>query len=242
MSAAVEQTRRIAGLDERFVVRAFAVFATLTALSVMVSFGGKMLGRSIALAGHSEDTTLREVVIGNNVLAVHGNAIRFERERRDGVASSLHLYLRWPDMQGYTAQSRDDFNNSGGSRNILFLAFEPQMMSRDMSGRFEPIYTALIEPKGTQGPSGLTFHSFIEKSGYTDELLVVGPDEAGRRFVARCLTGTSAAESLAECERDIGVGRELALTYRFPANLLGEWRRMDAAVQAFASGALKTGR
>ena len=36
-------------------------------------------------------------------------------------------------------------------------------------------------------------------------------------FVARCLTGASAAESLAPCERDIQLGDDLSLTYRFPA-------------------------
>lgn len=221
--------------DDRFMLKAFAVFAALAAASVLISVGGKHLGRSIALAGHTESQQPHEIVIGNDVLRVAANAIRFERDRRDGIAAGLRVYLRWPDMQGYSAAARDDFNHAGGSRNVLFLSFEPRMMSRDMSGRLEPIYRALIEPAGQPGPAGLSLHAFAEKSGYLNEVLAVGPEEAGSHFVARCLTGPMAAESLADCERDVFVGEELSLVYRFPSRLLPEWRRLEASVAAFAA-------
>ena len=37
--------------------------------------------------------------------------------------------------------------------------------------------------------------------------------------MARCLSGPSAEESLAPCERDIHVGDDLSLSYRFPTEL-----------------------
>jgi hypothetical protein len=115
-------------------------------------------------------------------------------------------------------------------------------MSRDMSGRYDPIYASLVENPGTLGPAGLTLHGFKPQSGYLDERLVVGPEEKGRRFVARCLTGAVAAESLADCERDLAVGDHLVVVYRFPSRLLGDWRRLEAAVLAYAREALKTPR
>ena len=227
-------------IDERFMLRVFAGFALLALAAVGISVGGKLLGRSIVLAGHTEDTTPFEIVIGNDVLVVPANAIRFERERRDGVAPNLHLYLRWPDMSGYQAAARADFNHAGGRRSILFLSFEPRMMSREMSGRYDPIYSALIETEARPGPGGLRIHAFSEKSGYANEMLAVGPRDGGAPFVARCLSGPVASELLAECERDIFVGEELSLTYRFPSELLADWRRLDAAVRGYAGTVVKS--
>ena len=126
-------------LRSRFMARVFVAFLVLAALSAIISVAGKWWGRSIALAGHSDDTTIREVVIGNNVLAVPANMIRFETARRSGVTARLDLYARWPQMDGYSNDARDDFNHGGNTRNILFLSFDEPIMSRDMSGRFEPI-------------------------------------------------------------------------------------------------------
>ncbi len=222
-------------IDSSFLLRVFYVFAALAVLSFGISVGGKWLGRSIALAGHTDDTTVREVVIGNNVIAAPANTIRFERQRHDGVATRLDLYLRWPQLDGYTNASRDDFNNTNGARSILFLSFEERMMSRDMSGRLEPIYRPMLVHPGQPGPDGVTLFPFTEKSGYLDEVLAVAAGATGEPFVARCLAGESAAESLAPCERDIHLGDNLSLTYRFPRELLGDWEQLDKAIRAKAS-------
>jgi hypothetical protein len=232
----------VKAVDSAFMLRAFYVFAVLAVLSVGISIAGKWLGRSIVLAGHTEDTTIHEVVIGNNVLTVPANVTRFERSRRDGIAERLDLYLHWPTMTGYTAAARDDFNHVGGSRKIIFLSFERQMMSRDMSGRFDPIYRSLIAQPGVPGQGGITFYNFTEKSGYVNEVLAVAERLGETPFVARCLSGESADQSLAPCERDILIGDNLSLSYRFPKELLPGWRALDAAVLTTAAGFLKTGR
>ncbi|CAN7619040.1 hypothetical protein LJR234_004863 [Mesorhizobium amorphae] len=229
-------------VDSTLMKRVFYIFAALALLSVVISLGGKWLGRSIAMAGYTDDTTIHEVVIGNNVIAVPANMIRFEQARRDGIASRLDLYLRYPEMDGYSAAARDDFNHTGSSRDIVFLSFEQQMMSRDMSGRFAPIYSALIAQPGTAGPGGTTLYRFTEKSGYLNELLAVAKRPGKDPFVARCLSGPTAEESLAPCERDIHVGDGLSLTYRFPREFLGDWQALDAAIAAQTAHALKTGR
>lgn len=223
-------------------LRVFFVFLGLALLSGVISLGGKWAGRSIAMAGHTDDTTVYEIVIGNDVLAVPANAIRFEAARRSGVAARLDLYLRWPQMDGYSHEARDAFNHADGARNILFLTFDVPMMSRDMTGRFEPIYRALVEGPGRAGPAGLTVYPFTEKSGYVDEVLVVGDEGGNHPFVARCLAGDAARESLAPCERDIHIGDGLNLTYRMPAELAGSWREVDEAVREAAGRFLQTGK
>ncbi len=225
-----------------FVNRVFLVFAVLAVLSAAISVAGKWLGREIAMAGHTDDRTIHEVVIGNDVLSVPANMIRFDSARRPGVAKRLDLYLRWPQMDGYSDASRDEFNHLGGSRTILFLSFEERMMSRDMTGRLEPIYRALTEESGRAGPGGLGVYPFTEASGYVDEVLIVGDETTDSPFVARCLSGEQARQSLAPCERDIHVGEGLNLVYRMPAELAGSWREVEAAVKKAAEGFLQTAR
>ena len=229
-------------VDSMLMKRVFYAFATLALLSVAISLGGKWFGHSIAMAGYTDDGTVREIVIGNNVIAVPANAIRFNQARRDGIASRLDLYLRYPEMDGYSEAARDDFNHTGSAKKIIFLSFEQQMMSRDMSGRFAPIYSALIVQPGTAGPGGTTVYTFNEKSGYVNEVLVVGKRPGKDPFVARCLNGPNADESLAPCERDIHVGDNLSLTYRFPREFLSDWPALDAAIVAETTRILKTGR
>lgn len=223
----------------RFMLRAFLLFAALALLSGVISLGGEWTGRIIARAGHSDDTTLREIVIGNDVLNVPANMIRFEASRRDGVAARLDLYMRWPQMDGYSDAARDAFNHANGDKSILFLAFEPRAMSRDMSGRYEPIYRKLIDTPGRPGPGGLTVHRFSENSGYINEVLVVEDTTGAEPFVMRCLAGAAARESLAPCERDIHVADGLSLTYRMPAQLAGEWREIEAKMRETASRLVK---
>lgn len=226
-------------LRSGFTVKVLAALAILAALSAAISIAGKWAGRAIAMGGHADDATVREVVIGNDLLAVPSNMIRFEAARRSGAAPRLDLYLRWPQMDGYSHAARDAFNHAGGDRSILFVSFEPRMMSRDMSGRYAPIYRALIEEEGRPGPAGLSVHRFSEKSGYVDEVLVVGEAQDEEPFVMRCLAGPAARESLAPCERDIHFGSGLNLVYRMPSGLAGQWREVDARVREVAAGFLR---
>ncbi len=147
-STLTAEPQNIRAINSSFMLKVFYAFAVLALLSLGISVGGKWFGRSIALAGHTDDTTLREVVIGNNVIVAPANTIRFDRQRRDGIAERLDLYLRWPQLDGYSDAARDDFNHAKSSRNIVFLSFEQRMMSRDMSGRLESIYTSMLAQPG----------------------------------------------------------------------------------------------
>src|SRR5262245_20898123 len=111
-------------LDSAFMWRVFYAFGALALLSVAISIGDKWLGKAIAMAGHTDDTTIHQIVIGNSVVSAPANAIRFERDRRDAVVDRLDLYLHWPDMRGYSTALRNDFNNVGGTRRIIFLSVE----------------------------------------------------------------------------------------------------------------------
>ena len=217
-----------------FALRLFYVFALLALASAAIAMAGKWAGQSIAMGGHTDSRTVREIVIGDDVVNAPDNMIRFEKARRDGAAARLDLYVRWPQMDGYSAGASDAFNHVGGERSILFVSFEPRMMSRDMSHRFAPIYSNLIEPESRPGPAGLRIHRFTEASGYVDEVLAVAEEAGAEPFVMRCLAGAAARESLAPCERDIHIGKDLSLSYRMPPELAGEWRAVEAGVRDMA--------
>lgn len=215
--------------------------AAVIGISAAISGAGKWLGHTIALGGYSDDQTVHEIVIGNDVIAAPGNAIRFAKDRRSGTAGRLDLYLSWPDLEGYSADRSAEFNNLGQDGRIVFLTFEPRMMSRDMSGRFDPIYRQLIDQPGRPGPGDTTLYRFSEKSGYLDEELAVAAREGEEPFVARCLTGAAAQQSIAQCQRDVLLSDGLSLSYRFPAALLGNWRAVENAILERARFMLRTG-
>ncbi|MFC5585950.1 hypothetical protein ACFPOD_12585 [Nitratireductor kimnyeongensis] len=233
-----------AGTDSRrnrFAFRVFQLCLLVLALSVGLLAFGHWYGASLSDAGHTTSDRLREIVIRNNVLTVPENAIRFKSARMDGVTLRLDLYLSWPELEGYTSERRDDFNHVDGTRVIIFLTFEEQVMSRDMSSRLEPVYRQIIEARSVAGPNNVRFHRFKKESGFAGEVLAIAEaEDAAQPFVARCLTGTAAKEALAPCERDIAIGNSLSLTYRFPASLLGEWQVLDQAVRRKASRLLNT--
>jgi len=229
-------------ISGNLMTKVFYVFAALAVLSVAISISGKWFGQSISKGGHTDSAALREIVIRNNVIVAPENMIRFPDARRDGVTSRLDLYMRWPDLNGYSEPVRNDFNHAAGSKNILFLTFEEASMSRDMSGRFAPIYNELIDRPGAQSAGGVTIYNFSKKSGYLDEILAVAARADDTPFVARCLKADTAAQSLAPCERDIQLGDGLSLTFRFPAELLKDWPKLEAAVRARATSMLKTAK
>ena len=75
-----------------------------------------------------------------------------------------------------------------------------------------------------------------------NEVLAVAARPGKDPFVARCLSGASAEESLAPCERDIQVGDDLSLSYRFPVELLKDWQALDQAIAGLAAKMVRTGK
>ena len=70
MTASANPELIVRQLDARFMMRVFLVFAGLLLVSLAIYVAGKHYGRAIAMAGHTEDTRIREIVMGNNVLHV----------------------------------------------------------------------------------------------------------------------------------------------------------------------------
>jgi hypothetical protein len=220
--------------------RVFYCVAVLALMSLCLAVAGRFLGHTISLGGHTEDGTLQEIIIGNSVLDLPANMIRFDKQRRNGVAERVDIYLHWPEMLGYQPEFIQDFNGSESGKLLLFLTLEPRAISQDMSVRYGPIYSTLTNGPGIKGPAGLTVQGFRPESGFVNEELVVAPEHEGNKpFVARCLDAETSKGNLASCQRDIFVGKDLQLTYRFPREMLKDWQALEQQMQAFARAHIK---
>jgi hypothetical protein len=211
----------------------FIAMLIIGLISVLISVSGRMFGGQVMLGGNSTNTATHEIVIANAVLNVPENYIRHSDQRSSGVKAELDLYAVLPSLQGYSAKNRTLFNNEQNAESqLLFITIEPQQMSRDMSGRFDPIYRQLIEPTSentaTEGLESYTFKK--DRAVFANERLFVGAMAEGKPFVARCITGIDGDQAIAPCERDVFLANDLSVKYRFPFWLLKDYRTLDAQV------------
>lgn len=221
-------------ISSGFVCRLMAGVAVLAALTVAICVGGNWLGEKISLAGHTTDTKPISITIGDDTIRLAANTIRFPSERTDGAAERVDLYLTWPQMQGFSEADRLRFDDISQSSSLIFLQISQSTMSRDMSGRLGPIYSQLMDGAPYAGPFGLTAHRLRADAGYNGEILLTAPRSGEADYVVRCLLPSSPASATSgDCQRDVKLGKDLSVLYRFSSNQLRDWRTMDAAVQDF---------
>lgn len=226
-------------LSTRLLTRLTIGVAMLAGLTVAISVGGRMLGEHIALAGHTESSDAIDVIIGQDQIRLPANTIRFEEQRQTGRAERLDLYLTWPEMNGYSHAQRGRFNDASRPESLIFLNLSQSTMSRDMSGRLEPIYSHLFDGRPEPGPAGLTRQPLREKSGYGDETFFTGTLSDGSAYVVRCMMPADESQSTsADCQRDIHIGRDLSVLYRFSSRLLPQWQAMETRVRDYLGSSL----
>lgn len=221
-------------ISSRFVYRLTAVVAVLALLTVAISIGGRWFGERIALAGHTDSLEEYSVQIGLDRLTLAANTIRFREQRQSGATERVDLYLTWPGMTGYSAADRTRFDDVARSFSLIFLQLSQSTMSRDMSGRLAPIYEKLFEGQPQQVNFGLTLHRLRADSGYGKEVVLTGARVGEPDYVVRCLLpGPGEQPTGGDCQRDIHIGQDLTVLYRFSSALLRDWQHIDAAVRLF---------
>ncbi len=226
-------------LSMGFLLRTTAVIAVLAGLTVALSIGGRWFGRHISLAGNTDSTAEITLTIGRDTVKLPENAIRFPSQRHDGAAERVDLYLAWPDMRGYSKGNHLRFDDVVQSSGLIFMQIAQSTMSRDMSGRLEPIYSHLIEGPAEAFRDGLTLRRLRADAGYGDEVLLTAPVKGGPDYVVRCiLPSTPDKAASGDCQRDIKVGKDLSVLYRFSSSHLDDWEHIDAAIRTFVEARL----
>lgn len=221
-------------ISTRFLVMVTLSVLLLATASVAISWFGRAYGERLSLAGHTEDTEIFEITIGRDQLSLPANTIRFEQQRHTGSAERVDLYLLWPELTGYSSAERRRFDDLSLAHSLIFLQLSQSTMSRDMSGRVEPIYRHVLEPGTMPGPAGLTLHRFRSGTGYEGESLLTGTLPDGAAYAIRCmLPDTPENAGSSDCQRDIHVGEDLTILYRFSSRMLTDWQAIDAAVRDY---------
>lgn len=222
-----------------FLIRVIVVVSVLALLTLAISVAGRWFGRTISLAGNSESTTEVAITIGRDTVRFPENTIRFPSQRHDGVTERVDLYLAWPDMQGYNKANRARFDDIAQSSELIFLQMTQSTMSRDMSGRLEPIYSHLLEGNAEPFANGLTLHRLRSDAGYAGEVLLTAPRAGAPDYVVRCILPSAPDKATSgDCQRDIKVGKDLSVLYRFSSSHLVDWDHIDAAIRTFVEARL----
>jgi hypothetical protein len=226
-------------ISPRFVYGLTAVVASFALLTAGISVAGRWYGENLALAGHTTSAENKDVFIGQDHLRLPSNVIRFEEQRMTGVAERADLYLTWPGMQGYTDKTRTLFNDVKHPESLIFLEISQSTMSRDMSGRLEPIYRHFFEGAAQPEPTGLQRHAMKENSAYGQEVFFTADRNRASPYTVRCiLPATPAMSTSADCQRDIHAGHDLVVLYRFSSQLLPQWQAIDTAVLNYVNSKL----
>jgi hypothetical protein len=226
-------------ISSRFVYMLTAAVVGLAVLTATISLAGRWYGENLSLAGHTTSTEPTDIFIGQDHLRFASNYIRFEQQRVTGRAERVDLYLTWPGLQGYTNETRALFNDVGQPESLLFLQISQSTMSRDMSGRIEPIYQHLFSGTILPGPAGLVRHEMKQNSGYGQEVFFTANRDGDTPYAVRCMMpATPALSTSADCQRDIHIGRDLVVLYRFSSQLLPQWQAIDTAITTFLNDRL----
>ena len=223
-------------ISSRLLFRVTATIGLMAALTAVISIAGRNYGDELSLSGHTASTEIHRVIVGQDTLALPANVIRFDNQRHSGPAQAVSVYLSWPDLAGYSRRHASTFSDPGNAEALIFADFSQSVMSRDMSGRLKPIYQELFVGTPRPGPSGLIIHDLAERSGFADEKLLTGTTATGAIYAVRCMLPRAKAQATAaDCQRDIHVGRDLTMLYRFSSNLLPQWEKIDSAMLEFAT-------
>ena len=221
-----------------------AVFAGLGLAAVgLLALAAQHAVRSyhdgVALAGKSGDPSPIAVMVAGETLAIPANMIRFPGARTGGTVESVDLLLRWPGLDGYSADSADAFRDGSALSPLVYVTIVQRDNPLDSDGMLAAVYERFFAGEAIEGPSGLTGRRMTADSGYRGEEVFYAPRQSPA-FVARCLSEAT-PEVPATCIRDVNIGAGLSMLYRFNRFFLGDWQAMDSDLKQLAARFLKAG-
>ena len=226
-------------LSQSFMSLLAKLAAAMIAVAIAIFASASYYGSIVAKGGHETEAAPRQITIANEVLNVPANMIRFRAQRKSRILERLDLYAHWPSMQGYSADRAAIFDDMKAGAPLLFISIEPRDMTTDMSGRVTTIYEQFFAGPPIDAGHGLVRRAFASESAYFMEDLYYEMDSP-YPFAARCIRESDRIAA-PYCIRDIHIGKDLMVSYRFHANMIGEWMQLDRAVRDTVTGFLSRG-
>lgn len=222
-----------------FILRMSIGIALLLCATILIYYLGGAYGERMSLGGHSNDQNHRQIIIGGETLAIKANKIRFDKQRRDGVADGISLYVSWPEFEGYQPDNKQKFNQTGNQSELIFINIANAVAGADMSARYNSIYKNFTHGAAETGPGGLLRYQMNPQSSFKDEILFTEPIIKERPFVILCLNakGTDIPNA-ANCQRDIQFKDKFLITYRYSEDMLPDWQMIEAKLMSYISSIL----
>ena len=163
--------------------------------------------------------------VGQSWFKIPSNYLRFRNLHRGGDVKKLSIYVRWPEMTGYSLQSREEFNNRSANSQIIYITITAPKHVWSASKRLDDIYPVYFEGEAKKGPYGLTKRRFKPNSGYKDDDLFYAREKRGL-YLVHCKANLSTLAP-PDCYRDIVLAGNTLIQYRFRRSMLKDWRAID---------------
>ncbi len=163
--------------------------------------------------------------IGQSWFKIPSNYLRFRYLHRGGDVSKLSIYVRWPQMSGYSIEDAEEFNNRDAGSQIVYITITAPERVWSAQKRLDDIYPIYFAGKAQKGPYGLTKRRFKAESGYKDDDLFYASGKRGLYLVHCKKTASPLAPP--DCYRDIVLSGNTLVQYRFRRAMLKDWRALD---------------
>lgn len=165
------------------------------------------------------------VTVAGEMLTIPNGYFRFVDQRRAAKLDRIDLLLSWPGLGVATPTRPPGPTEIDVDPNLVFVSIARRDVAFDSTARLATVYQRFFAGPAFDGPGGLLGQRMAAGSGYEDELVYFEPG-AVRPFAARCFAGEQ-ADRVTICLREVMIGRDLILTYRFAASLLPAWQTLD---------------
>ncbi|WP_299820891.1 hypothetical protein [uncultured Roseibium sp.] len=161
------------------------------------------------------------------VVGAHGQS-----SETDSQLDILRLAMGWPGLES-AGRNGGRLQPDGGSdlpkvAGPIQIELEHNPGRQSLRARMDPFYRRLARGGELAGPDGLKILNLSSRGASATELIVYDP-AVQNGFIARCLKRSS-MEGDTVCNRAVLLTSGLELRYRFPRDLLPDWRQLDNAI------------
>ena len=161
-----EAVEKPASISHSFLLLLVKVCVVMALIAVALFAAASFYGSLIAKGGNTTSLAQKQYVIGDDVITLAENMIRFKSQRNSPNPVRLDLFMHWPSMEGYSDEKASMFDTLDGSSPIIFVSLEPRDMTKDMSGRVATIYEKFFSGPPIDAGNGLVRRAFSADSAY----------------------------------------------------------------------------
>ncbi|MDE2463184.1 MAG: hypothetical protein KGO02_05680 [Alphaproteobacteria bacterium] len=180
-------------------------------------------------------TTSIHLSVGGKNFVIPANYIIYPDDRRSGAHNHLALFALMPGFHGYSRTETRQFADDGAQSRVVHMRIRADSLALAEDAQLHRVFmTYVINRHGLPSPFGLTEYSFRLDNGYRGQDLFVGVHD-GQTVVLRCWRFADSNHA-PDCMRDMRLGRNVALSYRFKRTYLSQWRQIASGVRRLVDG------